>query len=279
MGTVALNLSVRAFVAPLEPSGSIDARRAALYEEDPLSQGARLHTRIQKRLLQEDPRHQSEVPVRAQLALLDFTCLVRGRIDLLLAGAPPVVEEIKTSHRPEAMLQAVREDPEHPFALQARMYAWMRWRDTGAAPGCRLRVLSLLDESEALLELPFAPEAFGAWVQARLEAQRQAFLGARERAAERKRLGAALAFPFPDPRPGPDGTGGPGGGGPGVRAPAAAPGPHRTGQDRGHPAPGPGAGPWTRTCRCSTAPPATASTKWPRTSCAACGPRAARCAR
>ncbi len=202
MGTAALNLSVRAFVAPLEPSGSIDARRAALDQEDPLSQGARLHTRIQKRLLQEDPRHQSEVPVRAQLALLDFTCLVRGRIDLLLAGAPPVVEEIKTSHRPEAMLQAVREDPEHPFALQARMYAWMRWRDTGAAPGCRLRVLSLLDESEALLELPFAPEAFGAWVQARLEAQRQAFLGARERAAERKRLGAALAFPFPDPRPG-----------------------------------------------------------------------------
>ena len=202
MEPAVLSLSARAFVAPLEPSGSIDARLAALYEEDPLAQGARLHARIQKRLLQEDPGHQSEVPVRALLALPDFSCLVRGRIDLLLAGTPLVVEEIKTGHRPAALLQAAREDPEHPFVLQALLYAWMRWRDTGAAPACRLRVVSLLDESEALLDLPFAPEAFDAWVRVRLEEHRQAFLRARERAAERKRLGAALAFPFPDPRPG-----------------------------------------------------------------------------
>ena len=80
-----LSLSVRSFVAPLERSGSLDARLASLADEDPQSLGARTHARIQKRLLREDPRNQSEVPVRAVLERPGFRCLVRGRIDLLLA--------------------------------------------------------------------------------------------------------------------------------------------------------------------------------------------------
>ena len=197
----ALTLSVRAFVAPLEPSGSIDARQASLADEDPLSLGARAHARIQKRLLKEDARNQSEVAVRAELDAPGLRCLVRGRIDLLLAE-PETVEEIKTGFRPAAILQDVGADPAHPFALQARMYAWMRWRDTGAAPRCRLRVISLLDDGEVLLDLPFDPETFGAWVARRLEEHHAAFLRAKERAAERKALGATLSFPFAEPRPG-----------------------------------------------------------------------------
>ncbi|MDR3669442.1 MAG: ATP-dependent DNA helicase [Holophaga sp.] len=196
-----LNLSVRSFVAPLEPTGSLDARLASLADEDPQSLGARTHARIQKRLLQEDPRHQSELSVRAELSRPGFRCLVRGRLDLLLAD-PATVEEIKTGFRPGAILQELRANPDHPFALQARMYAWMLWRETGAAPMCRLRVVSLLDDSEELLDLPFDPEPFGAWVEARLQAHHEAFLRARARAAERRELGARLSFPFPDPRPG-----------------------------------------------------------------------------
>ena len=193
-----LSLSVRSFVAPLERSGSLDARLASLADEDPQSLGARTHARIQK--LREDPRNQSEVPVRAVLERPGFRCLVRGRIDLLLAE--DTVEEIKTGFRPAAILQDLRADPEHPFALQAMMYAWMRWRETGASGACRLRVVSLLDESEAVLELPFAPDRFGAWVETRLRGHHEAFLLARARAAERRELGARLAFPFAEPRPG-----------------------------------------------------------------------------
>jgi DNA excision repair protein ERCC-2 len=196
---------VRAFVAPLEPSGSLDARLASLSDEDPLSLGARIHARIQKRLAREDPGTLGEVPVRAVLERPGFSCLVRGRIDLVRApGADgaATVEEIKTGFRPAAILEAAAADPEHPFALQALMYAWMRWRDSGSADRCRLRIVSLLDESEVLLELPFEPERFDAWVQERLRQHHQAFLKARARTAERRRLGAELVFPFPDPRPG-----------------------------------------------------------------------------
>jgi len=201
MDELALSLSVRAFVAPLEPTGSIDARLASLSEEEPMSLGARMHARIQKRLLKEDVRNLSEVAVRAELSRPGFRCLVRGRIDLLLAD-PDRVEEIKTGFRPAAILQDVALDPGHPFALQARMYAWMRWRETGSAPLCRLRVIGLLDESEVLLDLPFDPAPFDAWVAERLGEHHAAFLRARARAAERRELGRRISFPFAEPRPG-----------------------------------------------------------------------------
>jgi DNA excision repair protein ERCC-2 len=195
-------MAVREFVAPLEPSGSLDAGRALILEEDALTLGIRLHGRIQKRLLQEDPAHQTERTVQGALARPGFTCLVRGRVDALLDGDPPVVEEIKTTFRPAAVLQALGEEAEHPFALQARMYAWLLWRETGVAPRCRLRVVGLVDEDETLVELPFDPEAFSRWVEERLHALQTAFLKALARAAERRALGAELAFPFPEPRPG-----------------------------------------------------------------------------
>jgi DNA excision repair protein ERCC-2 len=184
----------------MAPTGSIDVRAASLADEDPMSLGARMHARVQKRLAKEDPASQSEVAVRAILCRPGFQCLVRGRIDLLLADGG--IEEIKTGFRPALILQDVGADPEHPFALQARMYAWMRWRDTGAAPSCRLRIISLLDETEVLVELPFDPEMFSRWVEGRLLEQHQAFLRAQARAAERRELGARLSFPFQEPRPG-----------------------------------------------------------------------------
>ena len=197
-----LALSVRDFVAPLEPSGSIDARRSLAGGEDPLSLGARLHGRVQKRLAREDARVQGEVSVQADLAHGEDRVLVRGRIDVLVASRPPVVEEIKTSFRPAALLRDLAEDPDHPFALQARMYAWLRLREDGQTPLCRIRVISLLDEAETLLELPFEPLAFSAWVEARLEALAQAWAKAQTRRAERRATAAALAFPFPAPRVG-----------------------------------------------------------------------------
>jgi DNA excision repair protein ERCC-2 len=206
-----LQLPVRAFVAPLERAGSLDARTASWSEEDPSGLGARCHARIQKRLQREDPRHRSEVPVLATLERPGFECLVRGRIDLLLApegDGPATVEEIKTGLRPSVILKALAEDPEHPFALQARMYAWLLWRAAGqdqpgpAAPRCRLRIVSLLDDAETLLELPFEPQAFALWVDQRLRGLHEASLAARERSRERRELGTRLSFPFPDPRPG-----------------------------------------------------------------------------
>lgn len=194
--------SVRDFVLPLEPSGSLDASLSFQLEEDAAAQGTRLHAKVQKRLAREQPELQSERTVLCTLAREGFECLVRGRIDVLLPGPTPVLEEIKTTFRPQALLRALEADPLHPFAQQVRMYAWIHTRTGDTAPVCRLRVISLLDESEAVLSVPFDREAFSTWVEAQVAGLHAQQLRGLERAAERQRLGQQLRFPFEYLRPG-----------------------------------------------------------------------------
>jgi len=197
------SLSVTAFVTPLEPSGSIDASLSFRLDEDAMAQGARLHAKVQKRLQRENPDVRSEVPIQCLLEREGFACLVRGRMDVLLPS-PWVVEEIKTTFQPAALLRDLAADEAHLFAQQVRMYAWLQGRGTGAPAACRLRVVSLLDETETLVPVAFEAEAFAAWVDAQLEALHARQVAALARAQARRLLGAGLAFPFPSLRPGQD---------------------------------------------------------------------------
>jgi DNA excision repair protein ERCC-2 len=198
--------SVRDFVLPLEPEGSLDASLSFQLEEDAANQGTRLHTKVQRRLQRECPELQTERTVLHAFERMRedgeaFECLVRGRIDVLVPGSPPILEEIKTTYRPEALLRALKADPRHPFAQQVRMYAWIHARK-GETPLCRLRVISLLDESETLVEVPFDLEAFSAWVEAQVEGLHTRQLQAEARAQERRSIGESLGFPFETQRPG-----------------------------------------------------------------------------
>jgi DNA excision repair protein ERCC-2 len=192
--------SVRDFVLPLEPSGSLDASLAFQVEEDAAAQGTRLHTKVQNRLAREHPELKRERTVLWTFGRTDFECLVRGRIDVFIPDAVPMLEEIKTTFQPQQLLRALAAQPGHPFAQQARMYAWILAQTGGVVPSCRLRVISLLDESETLVEVPFDLEAFSVWVDAQVQGLHAQKLAALERAAARKATGEALRFPFEAPR-------------------------------------------------------------------------------
>jgi len=116
--------AVRDFVLPLEPSGSLEASLTFQLEEDAAALGVRLHSKIQKRLTQEHPDVQSERAVVWAFKREDFECRLRGRIDVLMPDAGLILEEIKTTFRPEGLLRALKENPSHPFIQQVRMYAW-----------------------------------------------------------------------------------------------------------------------------------------------------------
>lgn len=194
--------SVRDFVLPLEPSGSLDASLSFQLEEDAAVQGIRLHGKIQKRLALEHSDLQSERTVLWTFSRENFECLVRGRIDVLIPGPAPILEEIKTTFKPQGLLKALAADPFHPFIQQVRMYAWIHAQTCGTVPTCCLRVVSLLDESETLVEVPFDMEAFSAWVEAQVHGLYAQHLQALARAVERKIIGGQLRFPFDAPRPG-----------------------------------------------------------------------------
>lgn len=194
--------SVRDFVMPLEPAGSLDTSLSFQMEEDAAAQGTRLHGKVQKRLAREHPDLQAERTVLWTFEGEDFECLVRGRIDVLFPGPAPIIEEIKTTFQPQRLLRALAEDPWHPFAQQARMYAWIHARTSGTAPACRLRVISLLDEGETLVEVPFDPATFSSWVEAQCQGLRARAFRTLERAAQRRKTAEGLRFPFEAPRPG-----------------------------------------------------------------------------
>jgi DNA excision repair protein ERCC-2 len=194
-------LSVIAFVTPLEPSGSLDASVSFRMDEDAMAQGLRLHARVQKRLLRENPDVRSEVTLQCLLEREGFSCLVRGRMDVLIPS-PWVVEEIKTTFQPDALRRGLEADPDHLFAQQARMYAWLQWRQTLEPVACRLRVISLLDEAETIVPVSFDPAQFSIWVDNQLLALHESQLQALARAEERRAIGRGLAFPFPALRPG-----------------------------------------------------------------------------
>jgi len=199
-----LPISVRDVILPLVPTGSLDASLSFQMQEDAAQQGSRLHAKIQKRLAQEHPDIQVEQHLQWTFERLEFNCLVRGRLDVLLPGADPpaapILEEIKCTYQPQGLLRSLEADPAHPFAQQARMYAWILSQRQGAPLRCRLRIVSLLDESETLVEVPFDPQAFSAWVEAQVDGLHRAHLRALARAEERRRIGAALHFPFEHPR-------------------------------------------------------------------------------
>lgn len=144
----AIARSVREFVLPLEPSGDLDASLSSYLEEDAAALGTRLHGRIQKRLAREHPGLQCERSVSNPFQRTEFECLVRGRLDVFLPGPVPILEEIKTTFQPKALLKALDTAIEHPFAQQIRMYAWLLVQAGEPVPACRLRVVSL--ESYAL---------------------------------------------------------------------------------------------------------------------------------
>lgn len=194
--------SVREFVLPLLPSGSLDASLSFQLEEDAALQGTRLHGRIQQRLVREHPELQRERSVHWTFSREEFECRVRGRIDAFLPGAAPILEEIKTTFRPQPLLKALEADPRHPFLQQLRMYAWICARTDPTLPACRLRVVSLLDETETLVDVSFDLESFSDWVEAQVEGLHAQHLQARARTAARQEAGVRLGFPFHAPRPG-----------------------------------------------------------------------------
>ena len=67
-------------------------------------EGLRAHQRIQR---QRPAGYQAECPVRLEVDQADFTLSIGGRIDgVLRSGAQVRVEEIKTTQRPLAEVQA-----------------------------------------------------------------------------------------------------------------------------------------------------------------------------
>ncbi len=150
------------------------------------------------REIQASQELEAEVRIRHRLVLRGWTVTIHGRLDGLgMEDGHTVVEEIKSTGLPEHLLAEIPAFP--AWERQLRLYLWFLEEARKPTPRGRLRIVSLVDGAQRILELrpdPALPkEILGILDEWLLERERRnAWLSRRRQ--------AGLPFAFPEYRPG-----------------------------------------------------------------------------
>ncbi|MDP2309320.1 MAG: helicase C-terminal domain-containing protein [Pseudomonadota bacterium] len=150
----------------------------ALSDRARMRAGADLHRDLQATRRAESEGVSSEVTLRHSVVVRGWTCTVHGRADVVAEeGGRTVVEEIKSSLLDGDALAMAHTFPvwERQLAFYVSFAAAARRPD----PVGRLRVVSLLDGAERIIQVPLDP-ALESWIVARLN---ELVLGREERLA------------------------------------------------------------------------------------------------
>jgi DNA excision repair protein ERCC-2 len=194
-----LPVGVREFAVPLQREGSLTSGSGQTLL--PLDFGQDIHERIQDRLRNEDQLFQAEYPLQQTFKEGSVTLHVRGRCDGFFNHETPLLEEIKSTQRFDALDKTLRESTEHPYILQIKVYGYMHWLKSGKTPELQLRLVCLQTLKEKVIPIAFDPESFQDWVKQRCEQIVAEFKRFRVIQKTRHNLSKKIFFPFAEPRP------------------------------------------------------------------------------
>lgn len=114
-----IRISVRNLVEFILRSGDLDNRKSSKAERDAMQAGSRLHRKIQRR---RGLAYQAEVPLKIEVPMEDFICVVEGRADGIFEEDGMVtIDEIKGIYRDLELLQ----EPIGVHLAQAKCYAYI----------------------------------------------------------------------------------------------------------------------------------------------------------
>jgi DNA excision repair protein ERCC-2 len=195
-----IRVSVRDFASPPRTSGDIDVRKDWAWSDAEL--GTQLHVEIQSRRRAEVPGWKAEVPVTLEIRDGAWTVAVSGRMDGLFDDGGEWCEEIKTTFSPRTQARLVVAQLEHPWRIQALLYALARQNATGAPVGARLIIVNAHTSHEQVVELGFPDDEFRDWVAARARQIVEGEKARRKFVKERAEIAENLVFPKQDLRPG-----------------------------------------------------------------------------
>jgi len=191
---------LRDFAVPSPPRGSIEAHsgygRAA-------AEGREIHARVQKRRAESGSAYRAEVPVSCLFERGGYGFRIDGRMDGILSGDPPTIEEIKSCFDLRELSRRLADSPmEHPYSLQLQTYGYFHWREHQALPRLSLHLVSSRSGASEDLELDLDIPRYELWLERRLGELALEAAMAEKRAARRRKAASSLVFPFPEPRPG-----------------------------------------------------------------------------
>jgi DNA excision repair protein ERCC-2 len=203
-----ITLAVRDFAIPSPRQGHIEVNSG--YGQifgSPLAlaaEGRDLHAKIQKARQRKFAAYRSEVKVAHKFESDSYIFNVSGRVDGLVDGLVPEVEEIKSSVSPAELLSRLKTDHDHPYALQLATYAYILYleKDSAVIPRTRFLITSNNFEEVEELDYKFDPAFYEKWLERRLK-ELEAQVKEEEKAVKRRRaIAEKLSFPFANPRPG-----------------------------------------------------------------------------
>jgi DNA excision repair protein ERCC-2 len=193
-------IAVRDFALPAPRTGSIEVHSGYAATTE---QGVEIHVAIQAERSRQIKGYAAEVPLAHVFTIGKLSFRVGGRIDGIVPGQPPLLEEIKSAFDAEGLARRLDARDDHPYRLQLQTYAYLYQAKHGVVPALRMTIVSTRTRAP-VAEMPVEYDAarYEAWLGRRLAELELEEKSRRALDRRRKKLGAALTFPFATPRPG-----------------------------------------------------------------------------
>lgn len=194
-------MGVQEFAIPSPLTGSIEANSGM--GPNSLQKGIELHLQIQRKRQQEYPDYIPEVRISHEFQFEDFSFQVEGRMDGMIPGDEPWIEEIKSSFNVHELRKMIQERwDNHPYILQLQTYGYMHWRETGEEPKLSLHLVSSRNGESYDWEVNFNPVIYEKWLNRRMKELVEDARRAEKRTLRRKKMAETFPFPFEKPRGG-----------------------------------------------------------------------------
>jgi DNA excision repair protein ERCC-2 len=194
-------MGVQEFATPSPLTGSIEANSGM--GPNSLQKGIELHRQIQEQRRREYPEYIPEVRISHEFKFEDFSFEIQGRMDGMIPGNGPWIEEIKSSFNVHELRKMIQERwDNHPYILQIQTYGYMHWIQTGEEPKLSLHLVSSRNGESYDWEVNFNPTMYETWLNRRMKELVADARRAEKRTLRRKELAKTFPFPFEKPRSG-----------------------------------------------------------------------------
>ncbi len=196
-----ISMGVQEFALPSPLTGSIEANSGM--GPNSLQKGIELHLQIQAQRKREYPDYVPEVRISHEFHFEDFSFEIEGRMDGMIPGDEPWIEEIKSSFNVHELRKMIQERwDNHPYILQLQTYGYMHWVQTGEEPKLSLHLVSSRNGESYDWEVNFNPAAYEKWMNRRMKELVEDARRAEKRTLRRKLMAETFPFPFEKPRGG-----------------------------------------------------------------------------
>jgi DNA excision repair protein ERCC-2 len=193
-----IKLALQEFAMPAPRRGSIEPSSGFSMG---MQKGIELHQKVQAERKAEIPNYECEIPISWSFEKGDYKFEVAGRIDGMIVGERPQIEEIKSSFNIFDLSKRLKDKRyDHPYFIQLASYGYFYWLEKGIKPQLSFHLVSSRRDEHLDMDMYWDLKEYESWLSKRLDELVIEAKKAEKRFARRTKLSLNMPFPFPKPR-------------------------------------------------------------------------------